>query len=111
MYSGKLTKRLSFYNDQGEQRETDGFTPPDWQQAFSAWGTLTPVSGGETVLGVQIQANISHTMIIRWRPDCNSTQQVRHCYRRFELKSVIDIEEKHEWCLIQAVELLPPWEE
>jgi SPP1 family predicted phage head-tail adaptor len=78
-----------------------------------AWATIaygavnaaiTPVSSAETYVGEQLQDYVSHKITLRYVPGVTTAHRVLFGARWFDVKSVIDLQEKHRDMIILAQE-------
>ena len=97
MKAGKLNRRVTIeapppgvsdeygHNDEGGNR--------DWKVVASVWAQVTPLSGREFWRSQQVQSDITHEVVIRYRPDVRHNQRIRYGDRTLNIESVIDTEE------------------
>lgn len=61
--------------DLGATADDDGRPQPNWQSLDATGGAqplpceVTPVSAGESYLGVQMQSQVTYGVLLRWRGD------------------------------------------
>lgn len=106
---GQMRKRLTL--QQNVPQTKDGFSQPvdSWQPVATVYAKVEPISGREFFNAAQIQADVTHRITVRYRPDFLPTAAWRGLLgtRVFSFVSVRDVEERHiEW-EIMAVEAPP----
>ena len=75
-----------------------------WSTVATVWAKVTPVSGGERYQSMRVEADVSHTIITRYRSDIAPDDRVSFDGRTMQIKSVINIEERGRYLEIKAVE-------
>lgn len=79
---------------------------PDWvtlpPQCFAS---ITQLSGNEAVLGLQVNAEATHQINIRYRPDVKPEMRVKFGNRVFDINSVDNVEERNWELDMVATEL------
>jgi len=80
-----------------EEMDSDGARVEVWADAFDVSPTMpaevTPLSGREFWRSQQVQSDITHEVVIRYRPDVRHNQRIRYGDRTLNIESVIDTEE------------------
>jgi len=102
MESGRLRHRVTL---QERSSSVDGFGQPldDWADVLTTWATVQPVSGREFQEGVQVEAEITHKVWLRWRAGVAPKPTMRLLFegRKFEIVSVVNVNErKRMWLLL-----------
>lgn len=96
--SGKLDKRVTIQqlsaasparNDVGEPNET-------WVAVATVWASVEPLQGREYWAQQQIQSEVSIRLRIRYRSGLTTKMRVVYGSKIFDIKSIIDPQEKHE---------------
>lgn len=103
LFAGKLRTKITI------ERET---STPDSQGGQSlAWSThatikayLKPMSGGERLQAMRLEANQTHRIYIRYRDDLLTTDRIVIGNRKFQIRALINIEERNKWIEIYADE-------
>jgi len=68
------------------------------------WAKLEPVSGNETWQQQQVQAEVTHTLTLRYLASLTPACRVLYQGRVFHLVSCLNVGERNEWTVCQAVE-------
>ena len=66
--------------------------------------SITPLSGRERLHAQQLEAGVTHRILLRYRPGVTARQRLRFGDRLFNIRAVIDVEERHRWLEILAEE-------
>ena len=92
------------------ETNTRGTVSKAWGDVADMWCSLWPLQGREYYASQQIQADVTHMAHTGWRDDVTPTSEMRLWMpdedRTFEIRSVIDVEERHaewEFRLVEAV--------
>lgn len=102
--AGKLRKRVSL---QRISKVPDGGGGYDtsWSEYAQAWAWVKPLSGAEQLVGMQLEASITHDVIIRHRDGVTAADKiVLENSRELNILSVIDIEERNRWLQLRCQE-------
>jgi len=65
---------------------------------------ITPLSGHERLHAQQLEAGVTHRILLRYRPGVTAKQRLRFGDRVFNIRAVIDVEERNRWLEILAEE-------
>lgn len=93
---GELRHRITF---QIPVVQDDGYGGEEkaWQDAFSAWASIKPISGREYYDAMSIQSEVTHRIRVRYRPDITTDMRIEHGDRIYEIEAVIDIDSRHKY--------------
>jgi SPP1 family predicted phage head-tail adaptor len=93
---GELRSRLTF---QVANEIDDGYggKQVEWADRFNAWAYIEPLSGREYFDAMQIQTEISHRVIVRYRNDITPDMRIKYGGRILEIEAVIDIGNQHRF--------------
>jgi SPP1 family predicted phage head-tail adaptor len=61
------------------------------------WGRVEPLRGRERLHGMQLEAGVTHRVTIRYRDDVTARHRLRLRARVFNIRAVIDPEERHRF--------------
>lgn len=94
--AGELNRRVSV-----QQRSSTpgnfGAASETWQEVFPAWARILPLGGRELLFAKQIASESSHQVTIRYRASVTPRMRIVYQGRVFEIESVNDVEERHEY--------------
>lgn len=102
IHSGRLqhrvrVERLTLADDGG------GGSTETWSLIARPWAYIKPLSGTEALHGMQLRDKITHKIYMRYR-DLTPRDRLIHRGRMFNIRSVIDLEERKMWLEISAEE-------
>lgn len=76
-----------------------------WTTTATCWAQIEPALGGESVAGGAVVSTVTHQITVRYRPSGIAPRmRVLYGSRIFEIASVIDVDERHEWMQLACVE-------
>lgn len=79
-----------------------------WTEVWSDVATLPakvePVSGGEYWQGMKLEAHLTHRATVRYYAGLDATMRAKLGTRLFNIRSVMDIEERHRWHVLMMEE-------
>lgn len=111
---GRLRTRARIEANQAAPTDTNrgafGSLAEGWEEVATVCCCVEPLAGVERWLGVQIQAAVTHGVVFRWFPDFRPTAAMRLTGHDLGTRVLHfagpprDLEEKHEWYLVQAIE-------
>ncbi len=76
---------------------TGGFQSPGWTDLATVWAKWINVHGSEAWAANTVQAEMPATVLIRYRSDVDVTCAVLKGTNRYEIVSIDDIQERHEY--------------
>lgn len=90
---GELRQRVVF---QSAVKLDDGYGGKQviWQDAFSAWALIEPLSAHEKFEAMSVQSRITHRVYIRYRSDVSTGMRIRYGDRLFEIEGILDVGEQ-----------------
>lgn len=87
-----------------ETADGSGGFSSSWADTVSIWAGITPASGYERAQGMQLEAVITHKIIMRYRTDVTAKQRIKYGTRYFAITSVINLDEANRYLQIMAAE-------
>lgn len=84
-------------NDSGGQVET-------WSTFATVWASLKPKLVKEVNFAQRIEPRVDHEIVIRYRSGLTTKMRVKFGSRYFEIKAIVNEEERNEWIKILATE-------
>ena len=94
MRSGRLRHRVTIQqpvvavNGYGERITT-------WSTVATVWGAVEPLRGREFFDAEQVQAEVSHRVVLRYRSGLATTMRLLHLTRVLHIQAIIDVDERH----------------
>jgi len=110
MLSGTMRKRITF-QARSVSQDSFGAQVPVWTDVITMWAEVAPASGRELQAAAAVNQELTHTITTRW-PGASVTITPAHRAvmknngRVFDIKSVINVDERNHTQMVQAVELL-----
>jgi len=75
-----------------------------WAVLGTPWAYIVPASAWENLKSMQLESPITHTIYIRYRLDIKARDRIVHRGRNFNIRSIIDMEEKKIFLELKAEE-------
>lgn len=75
-----------------------------WATLYQPWAYITPVGTWEKLQGMQLESPITHTIYIRYNDDITVRDRISFRGRLFNIRSVVDMEEKKIFLELKAEE-------
>lgn len=103
--AGKLRHKVSVQKLNMTEREGGGYDT-EWETFANPYAWIKPISGTESLFGMQLQDSITHDIVIRYKASRAITPEHRIKFgdRLFNIRSVINVEERDRWLQIRAEE-------
>ncbi|MBB5703711.1 SPP1 family predicted phage head-tail adaptor [Ochrobactrum daejeonense] len=100
---GQLTSELAL---EAMQPIADGMGGYDesWDEIGMVWGRIEPVSTSQKDFGARPRPEVTHRILLRFRPDLSSAMRLRKGGRIFSLRSVHDPDESGRYLICLATE-------
>jgi len=96
MSAGALRHRLTLEERVKAEDGGGGFTE-SWDAVATLWAAIRPVSGDEQLVGGRLAGNVSHLITLRYRDGVVPEMRFRQGERIFEIRAVIDPDERKCW--------------
>ena len=103
MDAGNLRNKIEIQRRAKVPDGGGGFTL-SWVKVFSTYAEIKPMTGSEGLVGMQLQAQVSHDIIIRYRAGVTAANRVLFEGRPFNIVSVINVEERKKWLQLRCME-------
>jgi SPP1 family predicted phage head-tail adaptor len=96
---GRLHQRLAI---EAPAPQADGYggQGDPWTSPITlarVWGRVEPLRGRERLHGLQLEVQVTHRVTIRHRDDVTARHRLRLGARVFNVRAVIDVEERHRF--------------
>lgn len=106
--SGTLRKRLTFQTRTQEQ-DSLGQQENAWTDAFTCWGEIAPLSGRELLAAAAVQAALTHTVTVRYRPELANPRavaamRIRYGTRVFNIHASMNEDERNRLVTLSVEE-------
>ncbi len=101
MRSGQLRHRLILQSKFSVARDTYGAETVTWGTEKEVWGSIEPLTSREDFQAQQMQSDDTHKMSRRYLDRVRPDWRIKFGTRIFDIKSVINPEERNiEWTLL-----------
>ncbi|MFP3564695.1 phage head closure protein [Paraburkholderia sp. SIMBA_030] len=105
---GNLRHRLTFQVKSASQDDL-GQPRNVWADAFKCWGEVSPMSGRELLAAQAVQAEVTHTISVRYRPELQNPKDVAAMRvlfgsRVFDINASMNQDERNRLVMLQAKE-------
>jgi SPP1 family predicted phage head-tail adaptor len=98
---GQLRTQIALQTSAVTQ-DAGGFPSRAWTTVATVWSRWTNAHGAEAVAAQAAQAEGSATVLIRYRAGLDTTCAVLKGSERYEITSIDDIQERHEYMELQV---------
>ncbi len=75
-----------------------------WDDDFKVWASFEPLGGYEKFMAMQMQAEVTHKVTLRYRPDVGVGDRIRWGTRLFDIKEALDVDERRRFLRLKCVE-------
>lgn len=101
--SGKLRRQITI---EREQRVSDGAggSTITWSTVATPRAFIKPMSGGERLQAMRLEATVTHRIFIRYRSDLLTSDRINYNGRLMQIRALINLEERNRWIEIYADE-------
>jgi SPP1 family predicted phage head-tail adaptor len=101
--AASLRDRLTIQNVSRVSDGQGGFTET-WNDGTTVWANITPMKGYEKFQAMQMQTPLTHKIAMRYTSEVTTASRLKFGTRVFEVKEVINIEERGRFLAIKALE-------
>lgn len=103
MQVGPLRKRVTI---QKRSQVQDAYGQPltAWEDVATVWAAIEPISGRELLAAAAVQSEVTHQVILRYRPGVVSKMRIVYGSRIFDIQNVLDENERHRELTLLCVE-------
>ncbi len=75
-----------------------------WTQIGTPWCCILPAGGWERLTSMKLEAEITHSIYMRYRADIHPRDRIVFRTRTFDILSIIDLEEAKEFLELKCEE-------
>jgi SPP1 family predicted phage head-tail adaptor len=101
--SSRLRQRLTLQQEVQTPDTAGGYTR-GWQDVADLWAEIIPITGREKLFADQLQSQISHKIVLRYRAGVSAGQRLMFETRAFNIRYVFNIGEDNEMLELLAEE-------
>ena len=99
----RLRQRIEFQSPNDTPDGAGGVTR-GWQHHAYGWAEIRAVAGKETLADERLQSQITHRIVTRYRGDITAAMRVIYDSRVFNIRAVVDQEERSRFLELLAEE-------
>lgn len=103
MRSGELRNLITIQKPARAQ-DSSGSTAETWSTLCTVWAAIRPLKGREYYAANQAQMEITTEITIRYRSDVSAEHRIIFGNRTFEIKTVVNIDERNHWLVMMCEE-------
>ena len=101
--SGLLRNKIDIERETTAVDNTGGYSS-GWSVVLSVYAAIQPVNGFEKLHSMQLKTNVSHKMYLRYTNNITTKDRIIYDNREFQIRAVINVEERSKWLEIIANE-------
>jgi SPP1 family predicted phage head-tail adaptor len=101
--SSRLRQRLTLQDEVRAEDGAGGYTR-SWQSIADLWAEIVPISGRERLFADQLQSEVTHKILLRYRGGVVAGQRLIFENRAFNILSVFNTDEENDTLEILALE-------
>jgi len=101
--AGSLRHRIAIQSA-SESRDSMGGVTYSWSTDDTVWGHIRPLSGKELVEAKQIDARVTHKIIIREYSSLTPSHRFQNDSRNFNISSILNIQERDKLQVCSCIE-------
>lgn len=101
--SAMLRRQVTLQSPAETTDGTGGFTL-SWTNVATVWAAIEPLSGRERMIARKLQSSVTHRITIRYRTGVTARMRVQSGSRVFNIRHVINLEERDELLELLAEE-------
>lgn len=106
MRIGTLDRRVEIQRDAGTTQNAANEEIEDWRKVATVWASIVPLSGTERIVAEQTQADVTHTVTLRYRAGVTPKMRIIYGERRLEILSVVEGLKRRRELILNCKELV-----
>jgi SPP1 family predicted phage head-tail adaptor len=95
MRVGKLNKLITIQYKKTVTDPVNGNITEVWVDLYTLWASVDTLKLNEVFKAQAIEINATHKLTSRYRAGIDSKMRIKYGDRKFEIKNIRDLEEKH----------------
>jgi len=103
MRAGRLRKRV-IIQYQTIAEGTHGNVDVTWNDEDTVWASIEPVSAKEYFASGQIQSEITHKIIMRYRRNMTTDKRIKYGNRYYDITQIINTREENRELVLMCKE-------
>lgn len=101
--AGKLRHTITIEREQSTPDGAGG-SYLTWTTVATPRAFIKPMSGGERLQAMRLEATVTHRIFIRYRDDLLTSDRINYNGRLMQIRALINLEERNRWIEIYADE-------
>lgn len=101
--AGKLRHTIDIEREQSTPDGAGG-SLITWETVATVRAFIKPMSGGERLQSMRLEATVTHRIFIRYRSDILTSDRIVYDGRPMQIRALINIEERNRWIEVYADE-------
>ncbi|HSH26646.1 MAG TPA: phage head closure protein [Wenzhouxiangella sp.] len=101
--AGKLRHTITIEREQSVSDGAGG-SYLTWATVATPRAYIKPMSGGERLQAMRLEATVTHRIFIRYRDDLLTSDRINFNGRLMQIRALINLEERDRWLEIYADE-------
>lgn len=101
--AGKLRHTITIEREQSTSDGAGG-SYLTWTTVATPRAFIKPMSGGERLQAMRLEATVTHRIFIRYRDDLLTSDRINFNGRLMQIRALINLEERNRWIEIYADE-------
>jgi len=103
--SGAMRHRITIVKFNGTQDASGGTGLADYTLVAGAWAEIETLDGDDAVVAGAEMSQVVHLVKMRWMAGINASQQVLFNSRKFQIKAVLNPDERKKKLILRCVEI------
>jgi len=100
---GRMEHKIDIIRKTTARKDGGGITET-WTKNVSVWSSIKPKKINELLAAQNLEQQVSHTIVIRYKSDLTTDDLIRFGTRFMRIKSIINIDERNRYHQISALE-------
>lgn len=101
--AGKLRHTITIEREESTSDGAGG-SYLTWSTVATPRAFIKPMSGGERLQAMRLEATVTHRIFIRYRDDLLTSDRINFNGRLMQIRALINLEERNRWIEIYADE-------
>ena len=102
---GALRHRVTIVKFNGTQDASGGTSLADYTLVTGTWAEIESLGGDDAVVAGAEMSQVVHLVKIRWMAGINASQQVLFNGRKFQIKAVVNSDERNKKLVLKCIEI------
>jgi len=103
--SGAMRHRVTIVKFNGTQDASGGTSLADYTPVAGVWAEIETLDGDDALVAGAEMSQVVHLVKIRWMAGINASQQVLFNGRKFQIKAVVNSDERNKKLVLKCIEI------